>query len=182
MRIQVVNTEQSTGSGKNGRPYNMVTVKYLSNGKQYDKKLTQFSDAYKAFVNAEEGQQFSVDLVKDGAFTEWKNVQALDDEAPVTVAEEPKKGPGRPKGSTSAPKTEFKSTYETPEERKARQELIVRQSSITNAIEYYKARAGLDSPVLATPDDILTLARVFRDFVYSVGEDQVSVDSTDTVE
>ncbi len=177
MRIQVTEVEGPiTLTGKNNRPYKMVTIKYLSNGKVYEKKLTQFSDAYMLLSAAMPDQLFTVDLVKDGQYTEWKNVIPFEDtEVYPQVTSEPevqevKKG--RPKGSPNKVQsaTSINDPRETPEERKARQELIVRQSSISNAIDFFTLRnQGLSEGIACVVDvgHILEIAQKFRDFVYT---------------
>jgi hypothetical protein len=58
-----------------------------------------------------------------------------------------------------------KSTYETPEERAARQVLIVRQSSISSAVEFAVAHKVKD------PQEVIAIAKQFEDYVF--GNDKV---------
>jgi len=69
-----------------------------------------------------------------------------------------------------------KSTYETAEERANRQVLIVRQSSLSNAIEYYK----LNSKIFPTIEQVTELASYFEDFVF--GKKDTPVDPIDSLE
>jgi len=172
MRIQVAEvSDVITESGKNNKQYQSCVVSYYSNGKKYEKKLTQYSDAFKLLKAAIPDQLFTVDLEKNGAFTEWKNVAPIDAEVqePVVKAEPESKGKATKNVQKS---TSITDPRETPEERKARQELIVRQSSLTNAIEYAKMRSSgpVQNAVAAftTVENILQIAKQFRDFVYEV--------------
>lgn len=68
-----------------------------------------------------------------------------------------------------------KSTYETPEERAIKQLYIVRQSSISNALELLKVnnpKGGI------TVDQVLDVAQDFVDFVYG---NQENLGTSDTV-
>ena len=72
-----------------------------------------------------------------------------------------------PKGATPAPRN----TYETPEERSIKQRYIVRQSSITNAINLFE----LDKKRVPTVQDIIAVARQFEDYVFG----KVTTDAPD---
>ena len=79
----------------------------------------------------------------------------------------PEKSASASKGNDASsykatPNTSPKSTYETPEERAKKQVYIVRQSSINQAIEYFKD----NTPV--TIKEILATAKVFEDHVFGV--------------
>jgi hypothetical protein len=56
------------------------------------------------------------------------------------------------------------STYETPEERKVKQRLIVKQATLNAAIEVTKIRNPKGGDVLI--DDVLELAESFEGFIY----------------
>lgn len=68
-----------------------------------------------------------------------------------------------PSGETKAPATRVTgSTYETADERKIKQRSIVRQSSISNALQYFE----FTKAVKVSVEDVLTLASQFEAFVF----------------
>ena len=101
----------------------------------------------------QKGQTIEVDVTKnDKGYNEWARVQVVENDAPEKAAP-----------TASPPGRVIGSNYETPEERKQRQLLIVRQSSIANALEYMKdTRKEGDYGVM----DVLSIAQEFVDFVY----------------
>lgn len=60
-----------------------------------------------------------------------------------------------------------KSTYETPEERAQKQIYIVRQSSISSAIEYFRFLKELQFVEHATIEELLKTAKEFEDYVFA---------------
>ena len=147
MQIEIVSVS-TEDKGK----YQMATVAYRKDGKLSEKKLMSFGagePAYKALTKAQAGQVFEVTTVKnDKGFWDWTSAS----EGGGNVATTNKSG------ATPAPRN----TYETPEERALRQKLIVRQSSITNAIALYE----LDKKKVPTVQDIVQVARQFEDYVF----------------
>lgn len=98
--------------------------------------------------NLVSGSGFVMEKVKDGDF--WKVVSVLPNVNLVEVS---------PQGSSVKATPTPKSTYETAEERAAKQVYIVRQSSISSAI-------ALNNNAKATPTDIIKTAKVFEDYVF----------------
>lgn len=69
---------------------------------------------------------------------------------------------GEAEAMPTAPKTNTtKSPYETPAERAARQVLIVRQSSLANAIAYYELLKAKPEP-----GQVIAVAKDFADWVF----------------
>ena len=77
--------------------------------------------------------------------------------------------------ATSKPSTSPKSTYETPEERAKRQVLIVRQSSLSSAIELLKT--DKKSP---TVPEVLQVAKQFEAYVFG-NDDPFGLESKEPV-
>ena len=102
------------------------------------------------------GQVFEVTTVKEGEYWQWSNVQEVakgGNMEPQTSAA----SSGYASKGTPSPK----STYETPEERAARQRLIVRQSCLSNAVETLKVdKKGVD------PTEALKLAERYVGWVF----------------
>lgn len=94
------------------------------------------------------GDEFTAVLEKKGAFNE---VVAVMKGADVAVSP-------ATKAATTGKVTG--SNYETPEEREWNRERIIRQSSISNAINTLKVDG-----VALNADDVFTLAKRYRDFV-----------------
>lgn len=95
-----------------------------------------------------------VEIENDGApYYNWSSMKLVNDE-PVDVVKAPSFG------------KVIGSTYETADERKAKQLLIVRQSSISNAIEYLKQSEDVQWNV----QNVLDIAQEFVDYVYGTQE------------
>lgn len=128
LKIKVLNTED-TNKGK----YNQLEVTYrdLNNGKTTSKKVMSFTakEVYTSLKSAPIGSEWFVVSEKEGEYWQWKAVRPADATESQAYQEAVA---GKPSGSKSTPAP--KSTYETPEERAARQRLIVRQSSLTAAV------------------------------------------------
>lgn len=125
--IQILTVED-----ENRGKYNMLTVNYKDLGlnKVSSKKLMSFKfpDLYKTLKSASGGDTFKINTEKNGEYRDW--VSIVDgDSAPTTNASPSTGGSNKAAGNPTP-----KSTYETAEERAARQRLIVRQSSLTAAI------------------------------------------------
>lgn len=109
----------------------------------------------------EVGKPFTMVKEKEGEF--W-NVKAIynGDTAP---SQAPSSGTTKAPSPTPSPK----SNYETPEERAKRQVYIVRQSSISSAVE---AATLLK---LKSKEDILNLAKYFEAYVFGIEFDDGSI-------
>lgn len=134
----------------NGK-YQILTATYKTpDGKQDAKKLMSFDantkDVYKVLSQAQPGDCFSVTSEKVGDYWKWTAIST----AGKAVA-----GPSGGRTNTVS------RTYETPEERAARQTYIVRQSSIASAIELLK-----DPKKAASVDDVIATARQFESYVF----------------
>lgn len=141
---------------KKGRSvYSIANVVYTFKGQQKEQKLFSFSNpqVFKD-VQTYKGQEVSVEVAKnDKGYDQWAKISpagaASASPAPVT---------GKVAGSN----------YETADERKQRQLLIVKQSSITNAIATLSpgAKGALDASL------VLALAQKYVDFVYGNDVDE----------
>ena len=145
--------KQDENKGK----YNMLTVdfKNLSSGKNESRKIVSFKnkDVYTTLKNANQGDEFTVVAVKGEQYWEWQSVVPRGEAVPQAT--------GGSSVTTSKPSTSPKSTYETPEERAKRQVLIVRQSSVSSAIELLKT--DKKSP---TVPEVLQVAKQFEAYVF----------------
>ena len=158
--IQEVNTE-FVKKGRTG--YTKATVIYTDEkGENRNKQLMSFANpaVFDAVKDAVAGDKYEIKAVKEGDYWNWAAATKVSADAAPGAAKAP--SGGKVVGSN----------YETAEERKSRQLLIVKQSSITNAIASY----GDD--VAGTPvERILERAQMFVDFVYGVDENLGTVDT-----
>ena len=106
--------------------------------------------------NLNPGQKFVMDIEKKGEFWNINSVLPVE-QAETQVA----KSVDSP--YTNKPSVSPKSTYETPEERAKKQVYIVRQSSITAAINYRGTKVSIE--------DIITTAKQFEAYVFGVDFD-----------
>lgn len=133
---------------------NHMTAAYrdLESNKLDGKKLVEYytaPDVWKTLLNAKPNDTFSVDMEKENSYWVWKAVHRQDGVASPPVATTP----------TQKATTQTRSNYETPEERAARQIMIVRQSSIASAV-------GLLAPnKIVDPSKVLEIAAQFEAFV-----------------
>ncbi len=74
------------------------------------------------------------------------------------------------KGNTHSSSSASRGNWETPEERAARQVMIVRQSSLSNAIALFAGQAPKGHA--ATPEDVIMVAEQFE--AYVLGKPQVT--------
>lgn len=151
--VQGVSTQTINKGGKS-RPYSEAKVEFLNErGEPKSWTVRSFTNpsVFKTLSEATQGQQYEISTIKnDKDFTEWTSatLSSSDHRAPAASASKPSGGVQR-------------STYETPEERAVRQRLIVRQSSLAQAIEYLKYQGGN-----GTEDTAMQIADQFAEWVY----------------
>ena len=168
IQVQEVNVS-SAGNGP--RKYQIANVIYSYNGENRTQKIMSFAnpEVFKAIQDVKSGQTVEVDTVKnDKGFTNWSRVAVVADGSSA---------PAQAKaGAVGTPTKVVGSTYETAEERKVKQMLIVKQSSISNAIDYLKGNAPDAEFNVST---VLEIAQQFVDFVYGTNETLGSMDGED---
>ncbi len=161
MQVNVIDVSNlNTHTAKNGREYQSVEVMYKNDqGQAQNKKLMSFANpsVFKAAQAWNKGDVVHVSTEKDtNGYWQWTAVGNADsvsdkrsDDAPAT------------QGTAAKSTTRVSgSNYETKEERAARQVMIVRQSSLSNAV----ATLGIEGSK-ATANDVISLAKLYEDFV-----------------
>lgn len=132
-----------------------VTYKNLSfDGKVEAKKLMSFTnkEVFNAIKSSSANDIFEITRQKDDkGYWQWIGIGPSNG-APATVSVTAK---------TTAPNPAPKSTYETAEERAARQVMIVRQSSLATAVNLLKTDKKV--PPVA---EILLVAKQFESYVF----------------
>lgn len=151
MQIRVINVN-TENKGK----YTQATVNYEAEGKTDAKKLMSFvfKDVYKALAEAQPGDLFNIERVKnDKGYWDWTE---------ATPA-------GKAAAGSGVVTKAVRSNFETPEERAARQVYIVRQSSIASAIALLKGPKA-DPSV----DEVIDTARKLEAYVFENNTQQLS--------
>jgi hypothetical protein len=106
-------------------------------------------------------------MVKEGEFWQWTKVETVND-----------LDANKEKPVAAPTNTYVKSSYETAEERKWKQRLIVRQATLNAAIATLKT----DKSVLAS-EAVKSVAEQYENWVYRNTETQQTInESTDVVE
>jgi hypothetical protein len=159
MQITVQNVQtQTISKGGKSRPYGEAKVEYLNErGETKTWTLRSFTNpsVFKTITESPAGTTYEIVTTKnDRDFTEWASATRV--AGTSNGATPPAKG---------TPVAATRSTYETPEERAVRQRLIVRQSSLSNAIEVQKASGS----AISLPE-LLSLAEDFHEWVYKQEE------------
>lgn len=132
-------------------------------GKVESKQLFDFGvqkDSFKTLAVGQIGQVYEVDVVKnDAGYNDWVKVNKSD--GTVSTSNGSTTPPRISAGTVGTP-APVKSTYETPEERAKKQIYIVRQSSLSNAIDLLSVGAKSQPKVEA----VIETARAFEEFVF----------------
>ena len=156
MAFKIVIQEVKIEEVRNGRnKYDKAEVVYSFNGQNRTQKLMSFSNPaiFAQVRKMVSGETYDVEVVKnDAGFNQWAKIVAVSGEpAPGVAASGDKPTTGRTNVST----------YETAEERKIKQMYIIKQSSISNSLDYWKLQDA--KPQF---DEVLRIAQEFVDFVY----------------
>lgn len=138
--------------------YQEVVLTYSAGGKTSTKKVMSFAPVFNSIKESEGGEQYDVEMIKEGDFWNWKAMVKLDGSAASA-----------PFTSDAKPQMTRPSTYETAEERAKKQVYIIRQSSLANAISLLAANGGKKN----TTEEVISTAEQFVSFV--LGETAPSV-------
>ena len=168
MQIHVIDVGQpTTHTAKTGRSYQSIEVTYKNaQGQAQSKKLMSFAnpDVFKATQDWNKGDVIDVATQKDAkGYWQWTGIGA----AAVASAEA-----SSPVPATKTATRVTGSNYETKEERAARQVMIVRQSSISSAINALSV--GADSA--PTASKVIKLAKEFESYVLDKGSNDINDD------
>lgn len=160
MNITILSIDIKTVPTAKGS-YQTADVAYKNNsfqGKVEGKKVMSFGatkESFTTLATAQPGESYDVTIVKnDKGYNDW-----------VSMAKATAGASSAPAAASKAPTASPRSTYETPEERAQRQVLIVRQSSLSSAVNTLTAGAKTPPSV----DNILALAKTFEGYVFGTG-------------
>jgi len=161
MQVNVVDVSNlNTHTAKNGRQYQSIEIMYKNDqGQAQSKKLMSFANpsVFKAAQGWNKGDVIHVSTEKDtNGYWQWTAVGGADDTTDTGGSSAP-----AAQGNAAKPATRVSgSNYETKDERAARQVMIVRQSSLSNAV----ATLALEGSK-ATATDVISLAKLYEGFV-----------------
>lgn len=160
MNITILSVDIKTTPTAKGS-YQTADVAYKNNsfqGKVEGKKVMSFGatkDSFTTLATAQPGESYEVTIVKnDKGYNDWVSMAKA-----TAGAASPAAAPS--KAATVAPR----STYETPEERAQRQVLIVRQSSLSSAVNTLTAGAKTPPAV----ESVIALAKQYESYVFGYG-------------
>tara|TARA_R110001599_G_scaffold12749_2_gene59389 strand:+ start:536 stop:1081 length:546 start_codon:yes stop_codon:yes gene_type:complete len=161
MQVNVVDVSNlNTHTAKNGRQYQSIEIMYKNDqGQAQSKKLMSFANpaVFKAAQDWAKGDVVHVSTEKDAnGYWQWTAVGGADEVSDTRSDSAP-----AAQGNASTAKTRVTgSNYETKEERAARQVMIVRQSSLSNAV----ATLAIEGSQ-ASANDVISLAKLFEGYV-----------------
>jgi hypothetical protein len=171
LQIQLLSNQVITKTNKAGKPMQVLEVAYKNltfQGKVESKQLFDFGvqkGAFQALTVGQTGQVYEVTVVKnDAGFNDWTQITKSDGTATAVSATSPATASNRTAMTTATPAP--KSTYETPEERAKKQIYIIRQSSLSNAIDLLSVGAKSQPKV----EHVIETARAFEDFVFGTSD------------
>lgn len=152
-QIEVLKFMVTETPGK--RPYKVAEVAYKSDGKTKGMKVLDFVQrevfATLLSINPQPGDILDVEFSQnDKGF--WQFASVAKGEKSAGSSNQPTAAGGNGVAS--------KGNWETSEERAARQVMIVRQSSLSNAVALSEANKAK-----STPEDIIAVAKVFEAYV-----------------
>jgi len=157
VKVEDINTE-TVRKGKN--TYQKINVTYKQGGQQRTYTAMSFSNpgVFAKLAQVKAGDVLEVKPEKnDRGFWEWVDVSKVGG-VPVAV-----------------PQKQDNSRYETPEERALRQRLIVRQSSLSAAIDLLKTEKNIPSA-----EEVMKLAEQFCDWVFEVEVEEADKSKLDS--
>lgn len=170
MKIQILSVNIETKPNSRGGTYQSADIAFKNltyQGKVEGKKIMSFGaqeNAFNTLSVAQPGDTYDVTVVKNAAgFNDWTVVTKEIAGSANTSAASP-----APTGASKT--TQVRSTYETPEERAAKQIYIVRQSSLSAAIN----SLAVGSKTALKSDEVIKIAREYESYVFSTG----SIDNT----
>jgi len=161
MLIKIINVSQPEKIQTARGGYFTMEVNYKDEqGKTQGKKLMSFSspEVFNTLKTAAQNDQFDITSEKDkNGYWQWIAISKADGAQPSSSS-----------GAKPAASVAGRSTYETPEERAARQKLIVRQSSLTAALATLSVGAKA-----INKDEVKALAQEYSDWVFEVKDEVV---------
>lgn len=167
IRIVEVNIEE-VRQGRN--KYDKAAVVYSFNGQNRTQNIMSFSNPaiFAKVRDMKVGEEYNVEVTKnDKGYNQWAAIDAVGS----SQAAEP--------AAKSTPTRTNVSTYETAQERAIKQLYIVRQSSISSALEYMKNTQPAGEYGV---NDVLDVAQSYVDFVFNQPSKELGQESSDLMD
>ena len=154
-----------------GKPYKALEVAYKNEqGQIASKKIMEFDKVLlKPFQSFQKGDIVEVHSVKEGDYWQWKSATLAGQGGSTGISD------SKPITGSGGGTTKTQSTYETSEERAKKQVYIVRQSSISAAINLL----GAGAKVPANLSLVLDTAKAFEDYVFGASPAKEEVKAFD---
>lgn len=158
MLIKIVSIDAELKTAKNGKTYKALTVVYKNReGKIETKTINPFGpgqNTVSILSEATTGQYYEVQTVKnDAGYWDWVDPRVTDGQAASSPA-----APSPASRASSGGENRF----ETSEERAKKQVYIVRQSSLSNAVE----TLAVGSKTALDPKKVIEVARLYEAYVF----------------
>lgn len=165
MRVNIVSVDVEVGK-PGAKGWSKAKVTYLLNGESKWQNVMSFTNP-QVFKDVQKfiGEEVEVEVGKnDKGYDEWRKISlATGNSGATSVGSNTTSAQSGSTGQAVATRVTG-SNYETPAERARRQVLIVRQSSLSNAIDFLSKVDG------TTREEVMELAQEFVDFVFDESE------------
>jgi len=165
IKIVEVNIEE-VRQGKN--KYDKAAVVYSFNGQNRTQNIMSFSNPaiFAKVRDMKVGQEYNVEVTKnDKGYNQWAAIESVAASTSDTAK--------------SVPTRTNVSTYETAQERAIKQLYIVRQSSISSALEYLKNTQPNGEYGVS---DVLDVAQSYVDFVFNQPSKELGQESSNLMD
>jgi len=170
IKISIISVTTEQATAKNGKAYNKLNVAYKNltfKGKVEGKQLFPFGnkEVYTTLQNASPGDVFNIEVQKNAqGYNDWIAATPSTGEDVANAVIDGGGATSFPagRGQTGGNVNYQKRDYETAEERAKKQIYIIRQSSISSAIDLLST--GAKSPPKV--EEVLEVAKRFEDFVF----------------
>ncbi len=152
----IVAVDAKSAVSKAGKSYQLVDIAYKNNtfqGKIESQKINQYSPIFKQAAAMQAGQTYDIEKEKDASgYYQWNTITQG---VPGSVV-------SQPQVSTNPVANKVSTNYETKEERARKQVLIVKQSSLAQAI----AACSIGAKTPPSRQTILEEAQAYTDWVF----------------
>ena len=161
--IEVKSVDLIKATTKTNKPYEFVDLMYKNKSfqdKVEGKKVIPFGnkEVFDILKNAEKGDVFFIGRTKNAdGFWDWDKISEVPNNQEAYNEEV-----GHKQSTKAAPTASKTTPWETPEDRARKQIYIIRQSSLTNAVNTLVGNVN--------PEDVKSTAQNYIDFVLGIAE------------
>lgn len=161
--IEVKSVDIVKATTKTGKPYEFIDLMYKNKSfqdKVEGKKVMPFGnkEVFEVLKNSEKGDLFYIGRTKNAdGFWDWDKISEVPNSQEAYNEEV-----GHKQSTKAAPTASKTTPWETPEDRAQKQLYIIRQSSLTNAVNTLVGNVN--------PEDVKSTAQNYIDFVLGIAE------------